>query len=136
MLAINEALANAAEFAYLDFPGTMNLPAHHDPGNSSLTVTISDHGVWRTATYDAASRMRGRGIPLMKALSDRVAIETSRAGTQVCMTSAGGIELLTQKRRGQMDVGGSRVDVIVTHQRQNHRKVNPGLGQGSAKRMP
>ncbi len=87
VLATNEALANAAEFAYLttDRPGTMDLLAQHDVDTGSLTVTISDQGVWRMPTYDAASLMRGRGIPLMKALSDRVAIETSTAGTQVRM---------------------------------------------------
>lgn len=85
VLAINEALANAAEFAYLqaDSPGTIDLLAHYDPNAGSLTVTISDRGVWRAPNPKPPNRSRGRGIPLMKALADRAAIETSTAGTKV-----------------------------------------------------
>jgi anti-sigma regulatory factor (Ser/Thr protein kinase) len=87
VLAINEALANSAEFAYLttDRPGTMDLRAHYEPTDARLTVTIADQGVWRMPVSNPATRARGRGIPLMKALSDRVDIETSTAGTQVCL---------------------------------------------------
>jgi hypothetical protein len=35
-----------------------------------------------------------------------------------------------------MDVGGRRLDVIVSHQRLQHRQINPGLGQGCPERMP
>jgi serine/threonine-protein kinase RsbW len=88
VLAINEALANAAEFAYLsadsDRPRTMDLIARYHAGDARLTVTICDHGVWRMPAA-IPDRTRGRGIPLMRALSDRVTIETSAAGTRVCM---------------------------------------------------
>ena len=88
VLAINEALANAAEFAYLsadsDRPKTMDLIARYDAGDARLTVTICDHGVWRMPAA-ASARARGHGIPLMRALSDRVTIETSTAGTRVCL---------------------------------------------------
>jgi serine/threonine-protein kinase RsbW len=85
VLAINEALANSAEFAYgaNDVVGTMDLLAWHDPTESSITVVIADHGEWRLRDTVPASRSRGRGIPLMHALSDRTAIETSHDGTQV-----------------------------------------------------
>jgi serine/threonine-protein kinase RsbW len=85
VLAINEALANAAEFAYLkaDSPGTIDLRAHYDPNAGSLTATICDRGVWRAPNPKPSNRSRGRGIPLMKALSDRATIETSTAGTRV-----------------------------------------------------
>jgi anti-sigma regulatory factor (Ser/Thr protein kinase) len=85
VLAINEALANSAEFAYgaTDGVGTMDLLAWHDPGESSITVLVADHGEWRMADTAPATRSRGRGIPLMRALSDRTAIETSTHGTQV-----------------------------------------------------
>ena len=87
VLAINEALANAAEFAYstTDSPGTIDLLAHYDPGADNLTATVSDQGVWRPPSPKPPNRSRGRGIPLMKALSDRVSIETSTAGTKVRM---------------------------------------------------
>jgi serine/threonine-protein kinase RsbW len=85
VLAINEALANSAEFAYLlaTEPGTMTVQARYAAGDARLTVTISDKGLWRGASSD--TRTRGRGIPLMRALSDRATIETSSSGTQVCL---------------------------------------------------
>lgn len=85
VLAINEALANSAEFAYgdTDSVGTMDLLAWHEPAESSITVVVSDHGMWRMADTAPQTRSRGRGIPLMRALSDRTAIETSIDGTQV-----------------------------------------------------
>jgi len=85
LLAINEALANAAEYAYVltDGPGTMDMYAEHDSASERLTVRISDNGLWRIPVATPASRTRGRGIPLMHALSDEVALDTSAGGTQV-----------------------------------------------------
>lgn len=87
VLAINEALANAAEYAYLvsDRPGTMDMSAEYASASERLIVRISDHGLWRVPVATSASRTRGRGIPLMHALSDDMAIDTSAAGTQVCL---------------------------------------------------
>lgn len=85
VLAINEALANAAEFAYLldDRPGTMDIQATYHPGQQKLTVHICDRGTWRERQIDPAPRTRGRGIPLMEALADRTRIDTSGEGTRV-----------------------------------------------------
>ncbi|GJF09460.1 anti-sigma regulatory factor [Mycolicibacterium cyprinidarum] len=85
VLAINEALANAAEFAYrlADHPGTIDLLATYQPAEQKLMVDICDQGTWRPRQIDPAPRTRGRGIPLMEALSDRATIETSADGTQV-----------------------------------------------------
>jgi serine/threonine-protein kinase RsbW len=84
ILAINEAMANCAEFAYLQAPGagTMDLQARHDAVASTITVVVSDRGSWRPA-QEPRIRSRGRGIPLMEALSDRTSIETSDHGTHV-----------------------------------------------------
>jgi serine/threonine-protein kinase RsbW len=84
ILAINEALANCAEFAYLEHPdtGTMDVLAWHDAVESTITVLVSDRGSWRTPVVPSV-RTRGRGIPLMEALSDRASIETSDHGTRV-----------------------------------------------------
>jgi anti-sigma regulatory factor (Ser/Thr protein kinase) len=88
VLAINEALANSAEYAYADCggAGTMDLQAWHDPADSTITVIVADRGVWQLADPQPDTRTRGRGIPLMRALSDRAAIETSIDGTAVKMT--------------------------------------------------
>lgn len=86
ILAINEALANCAEFAYLQSPdaGTMDLQAWHDAAGDTITVVVSDRGSWRRPD-EPSRRSRGRGIPLMEALSDRTSIETSDRGTHVTL---------------------------------------------------
>lgn len=85
VLAINEALANAAEFAYvqLDRPGTMDIQALYDAATQTLSVCIEDRGKWRTRQTEPAPRTRGRGIPLMEKLSDSAEIEPSTSGTTV-----------------------------------------------------
>jgi anti-sigma regulatory factor (Ser/Thr protein kinase) len=85
VLAVNEALANTAEFAYLlkGGVGTIDVEAVRDCDN--LTVTIADQGHWRESTPATQSRTRGRGIPLMRALADHVTIESSALGTTVCL---------------------------------------------------
>ncbi|BDX32016.1 anti-sigma regulatory factor [Mycobacterium antarcticum] len=85
LLATYEALANTAEFAYpsTGFLGTMDVRAQYDPTQATLTVTVADHGSWRTAPSTPRDRTRGRGIALMKALSDRASIQTSTGGTTV-----------------------------------------------------
>ena len=85
VLAVNEALANAAEFAYATVgrPGAMHLRADYDGGASVLGVTVTDEGAWRIADPEKKSQSRGRGIPLMRALADRATIDSSAAGTSV-----------------------------------------------------
>jgi serine/threonine-protein kinase RsbW len=88
LLATYEALANAAEYAYLQSPGvgTMDLIAQYDPGLDRFVVTIDDHGVWRQPaplTDDVASRLRGRGLPLMRELADEATISSTEVGTHV-----------------------------------------------------
>jgi anti-sigma regulatory factor (Ser/Thr protein kinase) len=85
ILATNEALANAAEFAYANAagPGTMDVDAQFDPQARILSVTITDQGRWRDRASVAPSKARGRGIPLMEALTDATSIDRSPAGTRV-----------------------------------------------------
>jgi serine/threonine-protein kinase RsbW len=85
VLAVNEALANAAEFAYstVDEPGAMHLRADYDGAAAVLTVTVTDDGAWRISDPETNSHSRGRGIPLMRALADRASIDSSSAGTRV-----------------------------------------------------
>jgi serine/threonine-protein kinase RsbW len=87
VLAVNEAMANAAEYAYssAERPGTMHIRALYDEGASRLSVTVADEGAWRTSDPATAGHRRGRGIPLMHALSDRATVDSSQAGTTVCL---------------------------------------------------
>lgn len=86
VLAVNEALANAAEFAYaLGGAGTMDLEAVRDIDRRRITVTVSDRGHWRETNPLNRQRCRGRGIPLMRTLADSVIIDTSGLGTSVCL---------------------------------------------------
>lgn len=85
VLAVNEALANAAEFAYLQDggPGTVDVAAVLRDG--ALAVTIADRGRWRPSDPARRQRCRGRGIPLMQTLADEVRIDPSREGTTVAL---------------------------------------------------
>lgn len=85
LLAVYEALANVAEFAYLDAPqpGPMNVRAAYDDVAAVLTVTVTDEGHWRVNDHDVKDVARGRGIPLMRALADRIDIDSTPAGTRV-----------------------------------------------------
>src|SRR4051812_12543593 len=77
LLAVSEALSNAAEFAYIGSPqrGTMDVNAKYDIKSDTLAVTVSDRGRWRPTVPDQPRlerqyQVRGRGIPLMRALAD------------------------------------------------------------------
>lgn len=86
-LAVNEALANVAEFAYLDCGGvgTFDMEAVHHPDRAELNVEIRDRGHWRATDPLLNARNRGRGIALMRILADAVGIDTSSLGTNVCL---------------------------------------------------
>ena len=88
VLAVNEAMANAAEFAYVAAvtqPGTMHVQADYDGGAATLTVTVTDQGAWRGGDHAPKRLSRGRGIPLMHALADRATVDSSPTGTRVCL---------------------------------------------------
>ena len=87
VLAVNEALANAAEFAYsaVKHPGGMHLLADYDTVSAILRVTVTDEGAWRLSDGEKKHISRGRGIPLMEALADRASIDSTSAGTRVCL---------------------------------------------------
>jgi anti-sigma regulatory factor (Ser/Thr protein kinase) len=87
VLAVNEALANAAEYAYATAPrpGAMHVRAEYDCSRSTLTVTVSDEGTWRASDRAPKDHKRGRGLPLMHALADQVTLDSSQTGTRVCL---------------------------------------------------
>ncbi|MEE6178244.1 ATP-binding protein [Mycobacterium sp. 050134] len=94
LLAVNEAIANAAEFAYVGAarPGTLDVNATYDAGSDALVVAVNDHGRWRTKVPQPAGgrqEFRGRGIPLMEALADELTIDRTPHGTRVTLTWTG-----------------------------------------------
>lgn len=88
LLAVNEAIANAAEFAYCDAskPGTLDVNAAYDRKSDTLAVTVDDRGRWRRLPALYKQQLRGRGIPLMEALADDVTIDRTPHGTRVALT--------------------------------------------------
>ncbi|OBF91837.1 anti-sigma regulatory factor [Mycobacterium sp. 852002-51163_SCH5372311] len=94
LLAVNEAIANAAEFAYIDAAqcGTMDVSADYDAHSDTLAVTVNDRGRWRHNVPAPAApgrqqcQVRGRGIPLMRALADEAIIDGTPHGTSVRLT--------------------------------------------------
>ncbi|OBK22831.1 anti-sigma regulatory factor [Mycobacterium asiaticum] len=92
VLAVSEALANVAEFAYADSPdadspghGTMDVSADYDAASDTLAVTVNDRGRWHQRV-EKRDFSRGRGIPLMRALADHADIHGTPNGTQVRLT--------------------------------------------------
>jgi serine/threonine-protein kinase RsbW len=86
VLATDEGLANCADHAYRGgTPGTMTLSVNHDAALARVTVCITDHGTWIDPVPSRRVSSRGRGIALIRALSDHCAIDGGPNGTVVCM---------------------------------------------------
>jgi anti-sigma regulatory factor (Ser/Thr protein kinase) len=87
VLAVNEAMANAAEYAYAaaERPGVMQVQARYNDSADTLTVTVADQGAWRESDASTRQVRRGCGIPLMQALADRATVDSSPTGTRVCL---------------------------------------------------
>jgi anti-sigma regulatory factor (Ser/Thr protein kinase) len=77
VLAAGEAAGNAIEHAYRGLPGSITLRAYVT--NAKLFVEVSDCGRWRLD----GDPERGRGLGIMRALVDRVSIESTHVGTNV-----------------------------------------------------
>jgi serine/threonine-protein kinase RsbW len=83
-LAGYEALANAVTHAYPPATtGSLEMVA--DDRARTVTVTVIDHGQWRTPPA-VPGPTRGRGLPLIRALADRARIDPHEYGTTVTMS--------------------------------------------------
>jgi anti-sigma regulatory factor (Ser/Thr protein kinase) len=80
ILATHEAAANAVQHANSREPITVN--AGLDNGN--VIVEVQDTGQWTTALFD--NEERGRGLIMIAALMQDVAVETEGPGTTLRMT--------------------------------------------------
>ena len=75
---------NIVEHAYPSgAAGTFDVSATCDRAGT-LTVTITDRGVWNSAGPDPASR-RGRGLQLVRACADRSEVACGDTGTRVLL---------------------------------------------------
>jgi serine/threonine-protein kinase RsbW len=88
VLAAYEAMANSVEHAYVESAsdlagGEVELHASQTI-DGAVVVTVTDHGMWKPP--EESDGIRGRGIPLMKALADDTTIATVDTGTTVTMT--------------------------------------------------
>ncbi|SER23541.1 ATP-binding protein [Actinokineospora terrae] len=87
LIGVGEAVANAVEHAYLGTaPGPVIVCAHElntVAGTRNLRFTVTDHGRWREPTDHPTERLsvRGRGLVLLRALSDAVRVDRSACTT-------------------------------------------------------
>jgi len=77
-VAVQEASANAVEHAYAPGSAAFEVDAHHDDG--VITVIVHDRGQWREAR---GGDQRGRGLPIMESLMEKVDVERTEHGTTV-----------------------------------------------------
>jgi anti-sigma regulatory factor (Ser/Thr protein kinase) len=77
ILAAGEAVGNAIEHAYRDERGVVRLRAY--VADRRVVIEVRDSGVWRLS----GDPERGRGLGIMRALVDRVSIESTKTGTNV-----------------------------------------------------
>jgi serine/threonine-protein kinase RsbW len=82
VLASYEALTNAAEHAYPSGQGSVDLVAARTTDGRVL-VTVRDYGIWRPPPLDPG--LRGRGLVMIRALTQRVEIQQGQDGTTVHM---------------------------------------------------
>jgi anti-sigma regulatory factor (Ser/Thr protein kinase) len=89
LLAVSEAVTNAAEHAYgCDRSGLIELYVTDlagPDGTHRAIVTVIDQGIWRIPP--SAPGYRGRGLQMIRALTDSVELTGGAGGTQVRMTS-------------------------------------------------
>jgi anti-sigma regulatory factor (Ser/Thr protein kinase) len=77
LTAVGEACANAVEHAYGAAGGTVSVSLVYQAPD--VIAVVGDTGRWRAAR----GSFRGRGIILMRALSDEVTIDRTDTGTRV-----------------------------------------------------
>ena len=83
VLAVNEAVANSIEHGYQGRKlGKVRLKGDND--GSRIRIKIIDKGSWKPAATDPG--VRGRGLLLIRAVSDRLEMDCTPKGTTVDMS--------------------------------------------------
>ena len=80
ILAVSEACNNAIEHAYRETEGAISVSIREEA--DTLRIVVEDHGSWRE---ERPSDERGRGIMLMRNLTDSAEIESTPHGTRVTL---------------------------------------------------
>jgi anti-sigma regulatory factor (Ser/Thr protein kinase) len=80
VLAVNEALANAVEHGR---GGPASIDLELARSDDQLMVTVRDRGHGHPRVPQPT---RGRGLPIMRAIADRVDIEPAQTGTRVSLS--------------------------------------------------
>lgn len=83
LIAVGEAVANAMEHAY-GFTGDERVRVRGKLEEGVVHLVVEDHGRWREPAVPSADR--GRGLAIMEASADRVAVLHGQRGTVVEMT--------------------------------------------------
>jgi len=87
VLAVNEAAENSIEHGYRGRePGKIRLKGEND--GARIQITIADKGSWKPAPADPG--VRGRGLLLIRAVSDWLEMDCTRKGTTVDMSFSHG----------------------------------------------
>lgn len=82
LLVVVEACSNSIEHAYRNAElGVVRVSAHLD--GTAICITVDDSGHWKAELIP--DRTRGRGMPLMRAMSTRFELSTGPSGTSVSM---------------------------------------------------
>ncbi|MDT5346355.1 MAG: hypothetical protein QOE52_5539 [Mycobacterium sp.] len=83
VLAVNEACANSVEHGYRGRkPGKVRVEGEND--GALLHLRVTDSGSWKTASADPG--VRGRGLLLIRAVTDWLEMECTSSGTTVDMS--------------------------------------------------
>ncbi len=84
ILVVNEACSNSVEHAYRGrrAPGRMRVEAEVRDGQ--VHICVVDSGSWKTPPADPGTR--GRGLLLIRKISDQVEVSGTDDGTSVEMT--------------------------------------------------
>jgi PAS domain S-box-containing protein len=83
VLVVNEACTNCVEHAYRDQPpGRMRIEGDAQEGR--LLIRVADFGSWKRPPEDPGTR--GRGLPLIREMSDQVEVDGRSDGTTIAIT--------------------------------------------------
>lgn len=82
VLVVNEACTNSIEHGYRAKEAGL-MAVYVEARGRGICIRISDYGSWKLP--DANPRVRGRGVPLMRAVSGDVTLDGTSMGTTVTM---------------------------------------------------